>query len=259
MHRRVNVAVCLILGILASCILLCFIPRERRSPMRMYCANNLKQIVLAAHNYHDIFDDRFPSGTRANPQLAPEDRFSWMVELLPFVEQDNVFKSINLEEGWNSAENKDAVSKQLKIYLCPSSALTSKANSVAATNYVGPTGIGPDSALLPKDSPRAGFFGYERVLKVEDIKDGTGTTIMVIETDVQLGPWAAGGTPTLRFVDTEVQPYIGVGRPFGGLHKRVASVALVDGSVRFLDESINPAVFQALVTIAGGEEIPADF
>jgi prepilin-type processing-associated H-X9-DG protein len=266
--RRVNFAVCMILGPIAICIVLCLIPRAHPHSTRMYCANNLKQIGLATQNYYETLGAGFPRGTHANPQLPPEDRLSWLVDLLPFLEQDNVFKSINLEESWSSVRNGEAVGKHIKTFLCPASAVTSKAGSAASTNYVGLTGIGPDSALLPMDSPRAGFFGYERVLTFEDIKDGTGTTIMVIETDVQLGPWAAGGTPTLRFVDPEDQPYIGVSRPFGGLHQvdrgwfrksRVANVAFVDGSVRFLDESMNLVVFQALVTIAGGEEIPADY
>jgi hypothetical protein len=105
------------------------------------------------------------------------------------------------------------------------------------------------------------------VVTRDDIKDGTSTTILVIETNRDVGPWAAGGAPTLRPVDTNDQRYLGVGRAFGGIHvrdqgwfrkSRVVYVGFVDGSVRWLAESLNPQTFEALVTIAGGETIAAD-
>ena len=53
------------------------------------------------------------------------------------------------------------------------------------------------------------------------------------------------------------KPYIGAGRQFGGLHDGVAIVAMADGSVRFVSESVDPKVFEALSTMAGGEQVPA--
>ncbi len=109
----------------------------------------------------------------------------------------------------------------------------------------------------------------EEILLIPYIKDGTSNTILAIETSVELGPWAAGGNPTVRFVDFERQPYLGVGRPFGGIHPgdrkwlsktpTIATVAFLNGSVRPLKDTIDPRVFEALVTIAGGEEVPEDY
>ena len=62
---------------------------------------------------------------------------------------------------------------------------------------------------------------------------------------------------TVRGLDPAKQPYIGPGRQFGGLHEGVAVVAMADGSVRFVAESIDPKVFEAISTIAGGEQVPA--
>jgi prepilin-type processing-associated H-X9-DG protein len=60
----------------------------------------------------------------------------------------------------------------------------------------------------------------------------------------------------VRGLDPAETPYIGAGRQFGGLHDGRAAVAFADGSVRFISESINPKVFEALSTMAGGAEGP---
>jgi len=253
--------------VVLACLLLPAHSHVQGQAARFQCTNNLKSIVLAAHCYHDT-NGSFPRGTHVHGELPPEERLSWMVTLLPFIEQDNVFKAIDMEEGWQSAKNKSAVNTRIKMYLCPAVFDPNRPNLANATHYVGLTGLGDDSALLPKESPRAGLFGYDRVVSLEDIKDGTSATIMVIETNATPGPWAAGGISTLRAVNADDQPYIGVGRPFGGMHVRerswfrkeqhLVSVGLADGSGRWLDESINPQTFEALVTIAGGEKIDAD-
>jgi hypothetical protein len=137
------------------------------------------------------------------------------------------------------------------------------------TDYIGFAGLTSEAANLPKDSPFAGVFGFERKITMEDIKDGTSNTILAIETTTDLGPWAAGGASTVRCVDFEQQPYLGVGRPFGGIHPgdrkwfsktpTIANVAFLNGSVRPLKDTIDPLVFEALVTIAGGEEVPEEY
>jgi len=265
MHRWVNALVCILLVLVVVGLLLPAVCKVREPTMRLQCANNLKQIGVAVQNYHDVYEC-FPRGTHVHGKLPPEERLSWMATLLPFIEQDNVFKAIDMEEGWQSTKNKSAVNTPIKIYLCPTAFDPNLGN---ATHYVGLTGLGDDSARLPKESPRAGFFGCDRLVTREDIKDGTSRTIMVIETNATPGPWAAGGIPTLRSVDSDDPPHVGVGRPFGGMHvrerswfrkdQRVTNVVFADGSGRWLDESINPQTFEAMVTIAGGERIDDDY
>jgi prepilin-type processing-associated H-X9-DG protein len=125
------------------------------------------------------------------------------------------------------------------------------------THYVGISGVGLDSPTLPKGHPRAGVFGYDRRTSVSDIKDGLSSTMMLAETAVNIGPWTAGGPTTMRALDPVRKPYIGPGRPFGGNHRGGLNVAFADGSVRFLRETIDPKVFEALSTVAGGEPLPA--
>ena len=110
--------------------------------------------------------------------------------------------------------------------------------------------------MLPSKHPRAGVFGYDRATRIEDITDGTNQTMMLIETARDHKSWTAGGPSSVRGVDPATRPYIGRNRSFGGYHPGGANVAFADGSVRFLRESIAPAVFEALSTIAGSEQLP---
>ena len=78
---------------------------------------------------------------------------------------------------------------------------------------------------------------------------------MLAESGRVIGSWRQGGPATLRGLDPTNAPYIGRGRQFGGLHDGVAVIAMADGSVRVVSESIAPKVFEAMMTIAGGEEV----
>jgi prepilin-type processing-associated H-X9-DG protein len=71
------------------------------------------------------------------------------------------------------------------------------------------------------------------------------------------GSWLQGGPATVRGLDPAQQPYLGPGRQFGGIHLGAGNFAFADGSVRAISESINPKIFEALSTIAGGERVPS--
>ena len=87
--------------------------------------------------------------------------------------------------------------------------------------------------------------------------DDCSTTLMAIETTVENGPWMAGGPPTVRGLNQAEQPYLGKGRQFGGSHRGGCMAVFADGSVRLIKDSIKPSTFEALVTIAGFEEVGA--
>jgi hypothetical protein len=96
-----------------------------------------------------------------------------------------------------------------------------------------------------------------------ELKDGLSQTIMIIETNVDNGVWAAGGFATTRGLDPTHLPYLGTGGQFTSAHKGTApfaptlltNVAFADASARSLSERITPAVLEALATIAGGEKV----
>jgi hypothetical protein len=126
------------------------------------------------------------------------------------------------------------------------------------THFVGMAGVedqpGVIAAKLPRTDPRAGMFGYDAVAKPEEITDGQSSTIMLIGSGRLAGPWVKGGGSTVRGArDNPFNELSGFGS--AGLAQPGAYVVLADGSVRTLSADIDPAVFKALCTIHGAEQV----
>lgn len=275
------VQVLVVLGVVVILIGLLFpaVCRVRHAAARMQCSNNLKQIAIALHTYADANGRKLPSGedvsvlpagTIPNPALAPEQRLSWLVEILPYVEANNLYSRLDRKVGWEAPVNEPVVRTAYKVYQCPDWGREPPLEQMNLTPYIGVAGLGSDAATLPAGHERAGVFGYDRRTALADITDGLSNTMVVLESARDNGPWAQGGPATVRGLDPDDTPYLGVGRPFGGTHfterpwfhprrSLGCNVAMADGSVRFLAESIDAAVLQALATIAGKEELPADW
>jgi prepilin-type processing-associated H-X9-DG protein len=241
--------------------------RSRETQRRVECSNNLKMIGLGLHEYHDAFG-AFPPGTVPNPALRPEQRLSWIVAAWSFVGDGQIHLNIDREKAWDDPVNRKptghsgvegpASTSELYSPGCPEGRDTLRERSSRTLQYVGVGGVGIDAPTLPMGHPRAGVFGYDRTTRRDDIKDGLTTTMMVIETARDLGPWTAGGPKSVRGVDPARQPYIGRGRQFGGNHRGGVNVLYADGSVRFVKESIWPPAFEAAATAAGGETAIVD-
>ncbi|MEZ6032840.1 MAG: DUF1559 domain-containing protein [Planctomycetaceae bacterium] len=212
--------------------------------------NNLKQIALALHNFHDSYLS-FPAGTHSDEKLTSEERLSWMATILPFLNQANLYESINFKVAWNDETNRRAAATRVPEYLNPLNA-TKKAGPAEA-HYVGIAGLGNDAPMLPVTSNRAGIFGIDRTTKISDIKDGTSNTMMISEASDRLGPWVSGGHATMRALTTK--PYINGPDGIGGPLKGQVAVAMADGSVRFISEDIDPVTFERLSTMADGQLI----
>jgi hypothetical protein len=219
--------------------------------------NNLKQTGLAVHSYHDVHRF-FPGGTMAL-HVPPEQRLSWLVTILPFMEQDPLFRKINVHEGWQAARNQAAGATFVPAYSCPGQDFAPP-GTPALSAFVGMAGVGKEAAALPLHDSRIGFFGYDRRITREDIVDGASNCILAVETRWENGPWIAGGRSTVRGSDPLDRPYIGVSRPFGSKHRAdnffrthpvIAHIVLVDGSCRTLEATMSAETFQSLATIAG--------
>lgn len=223
------------------------------------CNWNIRLIGLAILGYASSHRATFPSGTAPNPSLPPEDRLSWYAAILRETDEFELYDIINHDQAWHVGINLKVSETAMRILSCPSWGNRPPPYVPRPTPYVGIAGLGTDAPLLPKSDRRAGIFGYDRQTTLADIRDGTAATMMLAESGHVIGSWLQGGPATIRGLDSPNQPYIGPGRQFGGLHDGGAFIAFADGSVRWVSESIDPRVFEALSTIAGGERLPQDW
>jgi prepilin-type processing-associated H-X9-DG protein len=222
------------------------------------CSNNLRQVGQAVNRYYDGHDGHFPSGNVPNSTLSPEQRLSWQAAMVSLLSEgmpagkkwEKLAGEIAFNDAWEAPAN--AVPRQTNVsaFLCPSFLHAFSTVEPGRTTYVGVAGVGTDAAMLPRKDPRAGFFGYDRVISRSDISAGISSTMMVLETSRDNGSWLAGGPATVRGLDPHCDHYIGLRQPFGGLHPHGLNVLWADGSVRFRTDKISPADFRALARIA---------
>lgn len=257
---RTEVSVIMVIVAILIGMLLPAVRKVREPANRARCMSNIRQIMIALQNYEST-GSSVPSAVEANvqserylptgclgPGNVPEDRLSWMVAVLPFLERTTIYEQLDVQKGYDA--NTTAVQTEVRELQCPSfmESMTSKNH----TNYVSMAGIGLDAAARPADAPGNGFMGYDRLTSFSMIKDGLSRTVAITETRVGLGPWARGGPSTLRGFDVMKRPFVGDAGQFGG-HATGAVAAMADCSTRSIDISIHPKVLAAMITIAGGE------
>jgi prepilin-type processing-associated H-X9-DG protein len=204
----------------------------RESARRTQAMNKLKQIGLALHNYHDTYR-AFPAGYSANADGKP--LLSWRVHILPFLEEDQLYRQFHLDEPWDSPHNKELVARMPEVFRSP--------NSTAApgmSNYLGVSGTN-GVFIRPKPDDKMGT-------NLRQITDGTSHTMMTVEVpDASAVIWSKPGD----FAPHKDEPKRGlVGLRPGGFNAGFA-----DGSVRFIAESIDPQVLKAMFTKSAGEAL----
>jgi Protein of unknown function (DUF1559) len=216
---------------------------------------------------------KFPRGARSRAStaarmglpFAPEQRLSFLVELLPGLGYQQLYDSIEKNnEGWNSPRNLRAGRAWVPEFLDPAidseswrASLTSVVGrDLGATHFVGLSGIGVDAADLadtPENAKRLGIFGYERDTAVASVTDGLDKTIFMIQVDPLVArPWIRGGGATIQGV-TETDSF----KPFRVMQasKDFGAYAIMcDGSIRFIKTGIPDALFKAMVTYKAGDD-----
>jgi prepilin-type N-terminal cleavage/methylation domain-containing protein/prepilin-type processing-associated H-X9-DG protein len=270
-HRRGFTLVELLVVIAIIAILIgLLMPAQRRArgaAARSQCHNNLKQIGLGLHMYADTHPNErepssrveevaqlgnFPAGCYGSPGRPAENRLSWHVRLLPYIEQAALYEKFDPKHGYDP--NLAASRETIPIFGCPNSTTVLEGR----TNYVAMAGVGEDAALRGSGSKLNGIMGYDRATALKDITDGTSNTIAVVETDSAVGRWAQGGTSTLRAIDPTNSNLFGENGWLGSRHPNGFTVVMCDGSVRFIRFNMSPSIFADCVTIAGGETSTLD-
>ena len=211
----------------------------------------------------------FPRKTDASRfelPYPPDERVSWMCDMLPFLGYDGLSRRINREAAWNDERNLQAGAAWVSEFLNPelpqetwrARVPSLKGRDLGATHFVGLTGIGMDSGEYP-DTPeyasKLGLFGWNRQTKLADVTDGLSNTIFMIQAPPNVArPWLRGGGATAQGVpaSSSLKPFVAQTKAGG----RGTYVLMADGSVRFLKEGMEDPVFQALVTYKGGDKIP---
>jgi type II secretory pathway pseudopilin PulG len=216
-------------GILVA-LLLPAVQQAREAARRTQCKNNLKQIGLALHNYHDTYGS-FPPATTSDSNGKP--MHSWRVLILPYLDEAALYAQYNMNEPWDSPGNLAVAANMPVVYACPSNPQGKLAGN---THYV---------AL---DGPRS-IMNSRKPAGIREIVDGTSNTLLVVEASNTAIRWTEP-------VDFDPSQTTGPGPQgmssyhFGGFH-----ALLGDGSVRFISDSLNPQTLQGLSTIDCGEMV----
>ena len=236
-------------------LLLPAVQQAREAARRAQSQNNIKQLGLAAHNYHATFNT-FPRGTVEGTDLPPDRRLSWVVALLPYLEQRALAERLDPTQPWDAGPNARVARTAIPDLVNPSMPDGGRVDDgYAVTHYVGIAGVGEDAATSPARTDKTGVFGYDRATQIREVRDGTTNTLMYGSVHENVGPWARGGRATVRAFTQ--RPYIDGPDGFGG-HVNGTNFVLVDGSVRFLSAEIDPGVLEAMATASGGEIVDWD-
>jgi hypothetical protein len=211
------------------------VQKVREAAARASASNNLKQIGLAMHMYHDTMG-KFPpqNGVTAfNGDPNPKPLLSWRVHLLPYMEQQNLYDQFKLDEPWDSPNNKRLIAQMPKLYASPSA--PTEPGKTYCKVFVG----------------GGAMFSDLRQFNLVNITDGTSNTIMAIE----------GGAPVIWTKPDDI-PY-DPAKPLPDLkllgNSRI-QVLMADGSVRMIDLGrISEKTLRAAITAADGDVLGDDW
>jgi prepilin-type processing-associated H-X9-DG protein len=203
---------------------------------RTQSMNNLKQMSIAAHEYHEV-NKEFPPGA------SRDDRgwllHGWQTLLLPFVEKQDMFNQIDLAVPWNHPKNAAHFREIVFVYQYPWSVPDKDSAGFALTHYAA-------NVRVMRAVPRRLKDGFP---------DGTSNTIMFGEVNAGYKPWGAPGNWRDPAQGINTGPR-GFGSPSDA---KSVNFAFADGSVRPLSTDTSPHILKALSTPDGGEQIDEDF
>jgi prepilin-type processing-associated H-X9-DG protein len=217
-----------------AALLLPAVQQAREAARRTRSSNHLKQIGLAAHQFHDTFR-HFPPKSTEQEIAAGEQLQSWMVDLLPYVDQSPLYQQYARDQLWTDPANRLAVQTVIPAFINPSvPGNPTDANGYAVAHY----------------AANSQYISHLKRHRIQDTLDGTSNTIMAGDVKTGFKPWA---DPT-----NSRDPGLGLtgtADSFGSYHMGGVNVLMVDGSVRFLRTEIDPELLKALATPSGNETL----
>jgi prepilin-type N-terminal cleavage/methylation domain-containing protein/prepilin-type processing-associated H-X9-DG protein len=292
-----------IIGVLVA-LLLPAVQAARESSRRMSCQNNIRQFGLALHAHHDA-REVFPVGAQGNvlPYPMPDPPVtttvagtSWLVFILPYIEQQALFEQYDFTRPYNhSATNGVVGCQKVKIMHCPSGAQQRAGNNEVgligtsnvacySTHYYG--NMGPNGNLTYAGKTfiysvsgsgnniisSAGVLGQNTTNRLADIVDGTSNTLLVGERS-NMEPsgvnsyrsWVRGSSGSVSGCKNITNPinstnYNGSNNfndiSFGSEHARGTNFVMADGSVRYLTQMIDMSAYKAAGSKNAREVIP---
>jgi prepilin-type N-terminal cleavage/methylation domain-containing protein len=209
-------------------LLLPAVQQAREAARRTQCKNNLKQLGLALHNYHDTYQkfpaamyfSNFPSGGMIGYQQTGGGTThgpNWLVSLLPSIDQAPLFATANFNQAIGNAVNANITSTNIAAFQCPSDSYSSSGNKFLDTTRMGPnqwargnyaacgtgpswngmTNVGATSTYAAVPSQQRGVMGYNGWGGINAVTDGTSNTVAVWEIRAGLtvtdprGLWAS--------------------------------------------------------------------
>jgi hypothetical protein len=205
--------------------------RVRTAAARAQSSNNLRQMAIAMHNYHDVHG-AFPPPAVYDKEGKPI--LSWRVLLLPYMEQIDMYREFHLNEPWDSPHNKKLLARMPRVFAAP----TGKGVKEHKTFY---------QAIVGKGT----VWDSKRGVRIQDIAvtDGTSHTIMFVEAGKPV-PWTK---PEDVAIDAKKKlPRL------GGIFPDGFHAAFCDGTVRFLPAKVKEATLRLLFLRANGIPRPGD-
>jgi len=237
-HRRrdaftlIELVVVIVIIVILIALLIPAVRHAHPDGERNHCRNNLKQIGLALHLYHDVYGSFPPAYTvNANGRRL----HSWRTLILPYLEQQTLYEQIDLSKPWDDPANADVFKTRIPAYQCPSADLPQ-----SKTTYVAVVG-------------RETCFPGAESRSLSEITDDTSETVIAFETD------AAHAVNWMEPIDADEKEFLAFGKnPDALTHTGGTIILRADGSIWFVSQDLPEKVRRALLTIAGGEDVPDD-
>jgi prepilin-type N-terminal cleavage/methylation domain-containing protein/prepilin-type processing-associated H-X9-DG protein len=260
-----------IIGILVA-LLLPAVQAAREAARRVSCLNNVAQLGLATHNY-EFHYEHLPSGVihpagpiRSEPQGA---HVSWIVQVLPYLEQNILWRRFDQEAGAYAEKNAPVRAAQISPLSCPSDPVRNlnDQGTIALSDYAGCH----HDKEAPIDKDNHGLLFLNSKIRFSDIDDGSAMTLLIGEAlgDQDALGWVSGTRATLRntsTIETATPSLAGRATPgsekklaatfvggFGSHHPGGMNAGFADGSTRFLSQTIGQEVLHQIGNRADGE------